>query len=180
MPSATWRHQCLLRDPSTYESLSEMARCQAVSRAWMTIGWHHVYAARSPRLHPFAPASACRGSLLRRHQTTRPCRLCLSRTFPNLPQMFLQTGLGRASTRHLSQPPVGGDWGLPRYSRRPHRPISRNFSERFSKIQVNHTRWAACEAHHQDFSSVPLPHFRSRPRMSRSMFAGESWLPRCP
>ena len=24
--------------------------------------------------------------------------------------MFLQTGLGRTSTRHLSQPPVGGDW----------------------------------------------------------------------
>ena len=61
---------------------------------------------------------------------------------PISPQMFLQPGLGRASTRHLSQPPVGGDWGLPRYRRRPHRPtpISRNFSERISKIQVYHTR----------------------------------------
>jgi len=61
---------------------------------------------------------------------------------PISPQMFLQTGLGRASTRQLSQPPGGGDWGLSRYSRRPHRPtpISRNFSERFSKIQVYHTQ----------------------------------------
>ena len=61
---------------------------------------------------------------------------------PISPLMFLQTGLGRASTRHLSQPPVGGDWGLPRYSRRPHRPthISQDFSERFSKIQVYHTQ----------------------------------------
>ena len=33
---------------------------------------------------------------------------------PISPQMFLQTGLGRASTRQVSQPPVGGDWGLPR------------------------------------------------------------------
>jgi len=40
---------------------------------------------------------------------------------PISPQMFLQTGLGRASTRHLSQPAVGGDWGLSRYNRRPHR-----------------------------------------------------------
>jgi len=56
--------------------------------------------------------------------------------------MFLQTGLGRASTLQLGQPPVGGDWVLPRYSRRPHcpTPISRNFSERFSKIQVYHTQ----------------------------------------
>ena len=50
---------------------------------------------------------------------------------PISPQMFLQTGLGRASTRQLCQPPVGRDWVLPRYSRRPHRPtpISWNFSE---------------------------------------------------
>ena len=62
---------------------------------------------------------------------------------PISPQMFLQTGLGRASTRHLSQPPVGEDWGLPRYSRRPHRPtpISQNFIERFSKIQVYYTQF---------------------------------------
>jgi hypothetical protein len=61
---------------------------------------------------------------------------------PISPQMFLQTGLGRASTRQLGQSPVGGDWVLTRYSRRPHRPtpISRNFSERFSKIQVYHTQ----------------------------------------
>jgi len=33
---------------------------------------------------------------------------------------------------------LGGDWRLPRYSRRPHRPtpISRNFIERFSKIHT--------------------------------------------
>jgi len=33
---------------------------------------------------------------------------------PISPQMFLQTGLGRASTRQLGQSPVGGDWVLPR------------------------------------------------------------------
>jgi len=33
--------------------------------------------------------------------------------------MFLQEGLGRTSTRYLSQPPVGGNWVMPRYSRRP-------------------------------------------------------------
>ena len=56
--------------------------------------------------------------------------------------MFLQTGLGRASTRQLSQPPISGDWVLPRYSRHPHgpTPISLNLSERFSKIQVYHTK----------------------------------------
>ena len=63
----------------------------------------------------------------------------VTRQSPISPQMFLQTGLGRASTRQLGQPPVGGDWVLPRYSRHPHRPtpISRNFNERFSKIQVH-------------------------------------------
>jgi len=61
---------------------------------------------------------------------------------PISPQMFLQTGLGRASTSQLGQPPVGGDLVLPRYSRRPHRPtpISLNFSARFSKIQEYHTQ----------------------------------------
>ena len=62
--------------------------------------------------------------------------------FPISPQMFLHTGLRRASTRQLCQPPVRGGWVLPRYSRGPHcpTPISRNFSERFSKIQVYHTQ----------------------------------------
>jgi len=34
--------------------------------------------------------------------------------------MFLHICLGRADTRQLSQPPVGGEWVLPRYIRRPH------------------------------------------------------------
>jgi len=61
--------------------------------------------------------------------------------------MFLQTGLGRASTRQLGQPPVGGDWVLPRYSRCPHHPtpISRNFSERFSKFKcTTHKNFREC------------------------------------
>jgi len=50
--------------------------------------------------------------------------------------MILPTDLERASTRQLTQPPVRGDWELPRYNRRPHRPTptSRNFSERFSSV----------------------------------------------
>jgi len=32
--------------------------------------------------------------------------------------MFLQTVLGRANTRPLSKPPVGGKWGRPRYNHR--------------------------------------------------------------
>jgi len=70
------------------------------------------------------------------------------------PQMFLQTGLGRDSTRQLGQPPVGGDWGLSRYSRCPRRPtpISQNFSERFSKIQVYHTqKFRECVVSHTLF-----------------------------
>jgi len=57
--------------------------------------------------------------------------------------MFLQTGLGRASTRQLSQPPVGGDWVLPRYSRRPHRPTPISMSD-FRKFK-NTTRKNICE-----------------------------------
>jgi len=69
---------------------------------------------------------------------------------PISPQMFLQTGLGRASTRQLGQPPVGGDWVLPRYSRCPHRPtlISQNYSEQFRKFKCTaHKKfreWVVC------------------------------------
>ena len=62
---------------------------------------------------------------------------------PISPQMFLQTVLGRASTRHLSQPPVGGDWGLPRYSRRPHRPTLNPFLG----ISVSDFRKFKCTTH---------------------------------
>ena len=48
--------------------------------------------------------------------------------------MFLQVGLGRTSTRQLSQPPDGGDWGLPRYSLRPHRPTPISVSD-FQKFK---------------------------------------------
>jgi len=57
---------------------------------------------------------------------------------PNLPQMFLQTGLGRASTRQLSQLSLGGDWVLPRYSCLPHRPTPISVSD-FRKFKP-HTK----------------------------------------
>jgi len=38
-------------------------------------------------------------------------------------------GLGRASTRQFGQPPVGGDWVLPRYSFRPHCPTPISVSD---------------------------------------------------
>jgi len=62
-----------------------------------------------------------------------------------LPQMFLQTGLGWASTRQFGQTPVGEDWVGPRYSRRPHRPtpISRVWEFQwaiFENSSVPHTK----------------------------------------
>ena len=61
--------------------------------------------------------------------------------------MFLQAGLERASARQLGQPLVGGDWVLPRYSRRPHRPTP-IFSERFSKgLSVSDFRKFKCTTH---------------------------------
>jgi len=58
--------------------------------------------------------------------------------------MFLQTGLGRASTRQLSQALVGGDWVLPRYSHRPHCPTP--ISERdFRKFKcTTRTKFREC------------------------------------
>jgi len=72
---------------------------------------------------------------------------------PISPQMFLQTGLGRASTRQLGQPPVGGDWGLPRYSRRPHRPTLRPFlgisASDFRKFKcTTHQKFRECVVSH--------------------------------
>jgi len=51
-------------------------------------------------------------------------------------KMISQTGLGCASTRQLSQPPIRGDWGLPRYSRRPHLPTAISVTD-FRKFKNN-------------------------------------------
>jgi len=61
--------------------------------------------------------------------------------------MFLQTGLGRASTRQLSQPSVRGDWVLPHYSRRPHRPTPMSVSDfrKFCTV-TKHKKIRECES----------------------------------
>jgi len=72
---------------------------------------------------------------------------------PISPKMFLQTGLGRAITRHLSQPPVEGDWGLPRYSRRPHPPTAIPFLG----IAVSDFRKFKCTTH-KNFRECVVSH----------------------
>ena len=62
---------------------------------------------------------------------------------PNLPPDVLQAGLGRASTRQLSQPPARGDWVLPRYSRRPHHPTPISVSD-FRKFKNTTHKVRSC------------------------------------
>jgi len=62
---------------------------------------------------------------------------------PKLPPDVLQAGLGRASTRQLSQPPARGDWVLPRYSRRPHHPTPISVSD-FRKFKNTTHKVRSC------------------------------------